>query len=176
MINIENLYLAIIIRRKDYYKNINNQNRYYNGINYDPFFKEDDVISEYIGIPTIVLKNNDKYEDLLFSRFKNEILYKLNEFNKMGIKLIYLKPFSDYYPDYTQLPMIYEIPNNLNSSFLQDFMPYLFFPYETTNGVYMILNDDEPLDEFYFDYRVNFMNEKNYKPVKGPKYKKLVLH
>ena len=69
------------------------------------------------------------------------------------------------------MPMIYEIPNNIYAFNLQEFMPYLFYPYDTTNGVHMILNDDAPLDDFYYDYRT-----KPYKPIRGNKCKKLVKH
>ena len=175
MIDSKNLYVGIIIKEKNYYNNIK-VNRYFGGVNYDPFLDEDDTISKYIGIPTIVLKNNNGYEDLLFSRFKGEVTYKLNEFNNLGIKLIHLQKFTKYYPDYTNLPMIYEVANNVLARQLQECMPYLLYPYETTNGYYIILNDDSPLDDFYYDYRVYLHNENLYKVKKGPKCKKLVFH
>lgn len=175
MIDSKNLYVGIIIRAKNYYNNIK-VNRYFGGINYDPFLDEDDILSRYIGIPTIVLKNNNGYEDLLFSRFKGEVTYKLNEFNNLGIKLIHLEEFTKYYPDYTHFPMIYEVANDIASRQLQDYMPYLLFPYETTDGFYIILNNDAPLDDFYYEYRINFHSKKLYNIQKAPKYKKLVFH
>lgn len=173
MIDSKNLYVGIIIREKN---NNNKFNRYFEGINFDPFLDVDDTISKYIGIPTIVLKNNNKYEDLLFSRFKSEITYKLDEFNNLGIKLIHIQEFTKYYPDYTHLPMIYEVANNIYARKLQECMPYLLYPYETTNGYYIFLNDEAPLDNFYYDYRISLDKEKKYTPKKGPRAKKLVFH
>lgn len=150
-LNLQDYYLGII----KYNPNNCAANKLY--LDEGPFIEDEETLETYIstGIPTVLIKEKDSFRDILLNRFRKELSYQLNNYNKKGIMLTHVEPFLNYYDDLSKYPMIYTESENPLIVQLQDFLPYLILPlYDGSEKIY--LQDMEPFDNFYDCYINDF--------------------
>lgn len=152
MLDIRDYYLGIIIPRVDYYQN-NDRNRCVASISFDPFDNIPHSLALTMGEVTLLCKKGDKYYDEYYSMYKNELYYKMDEANKLGIMLVFVEPFQKYY---TESPVFYD-----QEEMDKDY--YKFFEVCGSRSYYIahsklykedaiVTLDDNPLVQFRKDY------------------------
>lgn len=111
MIDLSNYYLGLIQLNPFEYDRTKAR-RMIGDINYDPF-SDIDILTGFIqGLVILLKKENDKYIDEYSSRYKNEIKYELNKTNNYGVKLTYVKPFTEVYTTPTKLFIKEDLEDN----------------------------------------------------------------
>ncbi len=98
MFNIQDYYLGVIIPQLSYYQNPQ-RHRYIGDISFDPFNEIPPIVALTMGEVTLLHKKGENYYDEYYSRYKNELYYKLGETNNLGIILAFAEPFQKYYAE-----------------------------------------------------------------------------
>lgn len=163
MIDLNNYYLGIIIADMTYF---NNKKRYrmIGDVSYDPFDGHPFPVATISGIPTLLRKENDIYYDEHFSRFKNELSYKLNEANNLGIILAYAKPFLEFFDENDAYFIKEDVENDpkINEFIFNNFEYYISHSKLNKSDAVVII-DNMPMLDFhmsYYDYLKEKFDEK----------------
>lgn len=163
MINLNNYYLGIIITDISYF---NNPKRYrmIGDVSYDPFEGKSFPVATVCGIPTLLRWEDDVYYDEFFSRFKNELSYKLNKSNNLGIVLAYVKPFLEFYEKNDSYFIKEEVEGNFKfNEFIFDNYEYYISHSKLDRSDAVVIIDNMPMLDFhmsYYDYLTEKFDEK----------------
>lgn len=111
MFKIDDYYIGLIFMDPKNYNPIKAA-RYLGEINYDPFFEKTIIDGLVLGITVLLKKDNDAYHLLEYERFYNDLKVRLNEENRYGIDLRYIKPFKEVYSDDFKIYDSLELENN----------------------------------------------------------------
>jgi len=159
MINLEDYYLGVIIADMSYF---NNPKRYRTcgNISYDPFNRQPFEVAAVCGVVTLLRKKDDIYYDEFYSRYKNELCYSLNEANKLGIVLAYVRPFLDFY-EFNDVYYIKEDIENdveMNEFILENYEYYISHS-KLDKSDNLEIVDSMPMLDFHISY-YNYLNDK----------------
>lgn len=151
-------FAGVIVCSPHYYDNPKVYKRYMGGGNYDPFDMIDIEEAMTYGMPTIVYKMGDLYYDVLHSRFKNDLVYKMGEFNNLGIQLIDVSPLFDWYENWLFSPFLEIIlDQSIETKIidLQNQFPYLLISRKKEEMFYFDLLDEDPIYDYYRAYIID---------------------
>lgn len=96
MFNLDDYYLGLIFVRPEYFSNPERKRVIWD-VSFDPFHEVSPDVAMIFGKVVLLKKKDDIYYDEYYSRYPNELAYKLGEDNKLGIKLVHVKPFAECY-------------------------------------------------------------------------------
>ncbi len=154
MNTIDNYYLGFIQLNPFVYRR-DIATRMIGEINYDPFCEEDEIIGLVQGKVVLCRKEGDVFYDEYSSRYKNEIKLKLGETEKHGIKLTYVKKFTDVYQEEPPTLIKEEVEENYAEMYDLLFEHEYYIAYSKLDKTYVpvIINDEKMLEvrEEYFD-------------------------
>ncbi len=108
---LNDYYIGLLLLNPLVYQR-NTATRMCDGVNYDPFCELDIPTAIFQGTLTLVKQVDNMYCLEYESRYKNEIIIKLDETNEYGIKLAYVKPFREVYKNTPKLLIKEEVENN----------------------------------------------------------------
>lgn len=125
-------------------------------VNYDPFDKINKLNGMIEGDVVLLRKEGDTYYDEYSSRYRNEIKLHLGKTDKHGIRLSYVKKFSDVYKDEEPVILIKEdYEKDLMSVYDLLFESSYFISYSKIDKNYVPITLDENIrmydvrDEYY---------------------------
>jgi len=95
---LDKFYLGFI-QLNPYVYNTDIARRMLYDVNYDPFCEDHPIYSMIYGNVVLLRREGDNFYDEYSSRYRNEIKYKIGETNKYGIRLSYVKSFTDIYKE-----------------------------------------------------------------------------
>lgn len=168
MDKIDNYYLGFIQLDPTVYTR-DTARRMIDTINYDPFCEEAEIVGMIQGKVILLRKENDIFYDEYSSRYKNEIKLKLGETEKHGIRLTYVKKFTDVYTEKPLTLVKEEIENDYNAMYDLLFEHEYYISYSKLDKTYVpvIINEEKMLEarEEYFDifYRQPYKTERSIK-------------
>jgi len=154
--NLDDYYIGFI-QLNPYVYSKEKASRLLDGIDYDPFSEVDPLTGMIQGLVVLLRKEGDIFYDEYSSRYRNEVSYHLGETNKLGIKLTYIKPFQEIYPEPGVIVIKEEVEGNPEAlSYLLENYDYYISHSKLDNSDAIVIMDDERMllvrDEYYDTY------------------------
>lgn len=154
MNEIENYYIGFIQLNPMIYTK-DKARRMMDVVNYDPFCEENEIVGMIQGKVVLLRKENDVFYDEYSSRYKNEIKLKLGETEEHGIKLTYVKKFTDVYTKTPKTFIKEEVEENYEILYDVLFEHEYYISYSKLDKTYVpvIIQEEKMLEvrDEYFD-------------------------
>ncbi len=96
MFNLDDYYIGLIFADPNTYNPIKAA-RYLGDINFDPFDEVPLIQKFFLGVTVLLKKNQDGFNVIEYERYDNDLKLRLNEVNRNGIILRYVKPLKEVY-------------------------------------------------------------------------------
>lgn len=156
----QNYYLGIIRCSSEYYRevtkanketaNAQNRIRWINGTCWDPFVGTLEEVATQIGEPTLLYKEGNKYYDLRFSLYPDELNYEIGKENDFGFTLQYVEPFLDWYPSISTDMALQAIGHHLQNMDLLLALPFLIEWNRNRKRYDIHIQNEEILYQFFY--------------------------
>lgn len=174
-IDLNDYYIGFIQLNPYVYKR-EDAERLLDGINYDPFSEVDPLTGMIEGLVVLLRREGDIFYDEYSSRYKNEVSYHLGETNKFGIKLTYIKPFQEVYPEPGIAAIKEEVEGNPEAlEYLLENCDYYISHSKLDRSDAIVIMDDERMlqvrDEYYDKFFAQPYREKEEKEKEKQKKK-----
>ncbi len=140
MIDLDKYYLGLILLNPFVY-NKKRQLRYYQGVNWDPFCSMEPSYGMFVGLITILKKDEETFYDEIYSRFDKEVAYHIGETNKYGIFLAHVKNIKKCFPNF--VPTIYELDELIAEDALEKMLTAPYYICKDSNEYSIVLLDEE---------------------------------
>lgn len=158
----KNYYFGMITCSLKYYREItakNNQiqephkrQRWIGNRCYDPFYNCIEENATRIGEPTLLYRDGEKYYDLRFSLYDDELCYEMEKENSIGITLNYIESFLDWNSTFCADFILQAIAQQQKDIYFLNNLSYFVYWNLEKQRYDIIIQNPETLSDFYYEY------------------------
>lgn len=164
MFNLDDYYLGLIFVGPQYFNNPERKRVIWD-ISFDPFEEVSQNEAMIFGKVVLLKKKDGIYYDEYYSRYPNELAYQLGEDNKLGIKLVHVKPFAECYHEDVNTYVEEEVFHDYNMTLEMLEHSYYVIHSKLKKSDAIVINCEDPMEIVRHEYFKDLLGPEMYDEV-----------